>query len=635
MALDINEGFGKIKDEITKSQKYKKIKSDIDQLAKRKGSNLEQLKSDVSTQLDKANQIKQKAKREIKTQFDQLLEIISISDNKGSETKKYLKRLFLTSLDELKPKLLDIIVELSLKAVGCAQDQEFIGGQTLYVKVKSIDLQNLLKEDYTTNIGKILYEVDDIQYGLTPFAMNKELYNRIQNINQPYSVPATQSYLGTSGQELFDITYVESYTDPVTSQIIQGSFFKIDLKTRVNGVNKVSEFLKDYYSTIEIVDYPNIISNLINLLSGAISISKGDGAFDLEDLNKALIIIKRIFGLCFDETKEIDVSGIAKVSENDNLDESFFEFTDIDLREIEQNISNIKLGVVEYIECDNVKLPVDSVNIVDAISQLQLFQDPNTIEDAANITDVLTDNPGWKPLQIDIDLQFLKEFPKSLVLSILSPKVLLPIVTMIKSLGQIFVDTINSFMDFITTFKAFFIDFASRTAELFVKILFDKIKRDIRVLLQSIIADIARDKTNKKLVIILSLTEALITIAKIVKDYRECKSVIDEILSLLSLASRSFGNNIPLPLLISTRLLSGYSSTRAFLNVIAEFERLGLPTGPMPDGSPNLMLASIKAMLDGSDKEDSQNGQVQIAATSLAVTPIGLTIPQVFYGKKL
>jgi hypothetical protein len=82
-------------------------------------------------------------------------------------------------------------------------------------------------------------------------------------------------------------------------------------------------------------------------------------------------------------------------------------------------------------------------------------------------------------------------------------------------------------------------------------------------------------------------------------------------------------------------LLDGYSSTRAFLNVIGEFEKLGLPTGPMPDGSPNLMLASIKAMMDGMDKEEAQNGKYAIAVKPLAVLPICITQGQTVYGKKI
>jgi hypothetical protein len=120
---------------------------------------------------------------------------------------------------------------------------------------------------------------------------------------------------------------------------------------------------------------------------------------------------------------------------------------------------------------------------------------------------------------------------------------------------------------------------------------------------------------------------------KIVKDFRECKSVIDALLNALKIASKGFGGDIPLPLLLSSKLLSGYSSDRAFLNVIANFEELGLPTGTMPDGSPNLMLASMKALLDGSDQENASNGKSQIAIFPLSITPIGQTIPIVCYGK--
>jgi hypothetical protein len=479
-----------------------------------------------------------------------------------------------------------------------------------------------------------LYEKKDIQYNDFPFAMNKELYSRIQNINQPFSVPSGgQSYEGTSGQELFDISYVESYVE--NFQTIQGNFFKVDLKNRVT-TNKVSEFLKDYFSTIKLFDETNFFANLMNQLTGAISIKKGDGNADLEDLQKILLIIQRILGLCFDNTKEIDVSGIAKLSENDNVDESFFEFTDIDLRVIDSRVSDIKLGVVEFEECDNVKLPVDTESIVTALNNL-VFVDgknnSNSIDDASNLTDVLTKNPDWFPIQINIDLSFLKEFPKAMVSTILSPKVVLPLMITTKSLGQNLDLQISSFMDFAKNLKSFFIKLASKIGEIFVKILFDIIKKDILSLVQSINLDILRNLNNKKLNIILTLTELLISISKIIKDFRECKSVIDDLLNALKLASRGFNDDIPLPLLISSRLLSGYSSERAFLNVIANFEELGLPTGTMPDGSPNLMLASIKATLDGADKENSSNGKLQVAVLPLSITPIGQTTPMVCYGK--
>jgi hypothetical protein len=375
----------------------------------------------------------------------------------------------------------------------------------------------------------------------------------------------------------------------------------------------------------------------MNQLSGAISIEKGDGKLDLGDLQKVLLILQRILGLCFDKTKEIDVSGTAKLSESDSIDESFFEFTEIDLRIIDQTISDIKLGVVEFEECDTVKLPVNSEDILTAINNLNFDGDDNNnaIDQSSNITDVLTENPGWFPLKINIDLSFLREFPKAVVMTLLSPKVLLPLFIAIKALGENVDNQINSFMDFVKQFKSFIINLTSKISALFIEILVDIIKKDIKNLIRSIISDITNEKLRLRLEVIRSLTEVLLAVLNLVKDFRECKSVIDELLGLLKLANKGFGNNIPYPLLLSSELLDGYSSTRAFLNVIGEFEKLGLPTGPMPDGSPNLMLASIKAMMDGMDKEEAQNGKYAIAVKPLAVLPIGITQGQTVYGKKI
>lgn len=635
--LDVNDGFNSIGKKIETNKKYKKLKDDVDGLKKKAGSTFEKSKNFTSTQLSSAQETKKKYQKELKTQLDNLLDLKFLSTGSGVNTKRYLKQVFVRSIQELTPKIIELLTQEVVKSIGCSQDQEFTN-QTLYIRVKSIDLQNLLKQDPQTDIGKPLYEQSDIQYNIFPFSMNRELYNRIQNINQPYSVvTGGQGYKGKSNQELFDITYVESYVDPVTTQIIQGNFYKVDLKNRATNANKITEFIKDYFTTISVVDYKNFFANLMNQLSGAISIKRGDGKLDLTDLQKMFLILQRILGVCFDTTKEIDVSGTAKLSENETIDESFFEFNEVDLRIIDQKVSDIKLGVIEFEECDTVKLPVNTDDILNGLNNLNFVDNSNNnnnINDAADITNVLTTNPGWYPLQINIDLSFLKEFPKAIVMTLLSPKVLLPLVIMLKALGDNVDLSINSFMDFVKKFKSLIVGLVSKIGGLFVKILFDMIKKDIQNLIRSIISDITNEKLRNRLEAIRSLTEILVTLTKVIKDYRECKNVIDQLLSLLKLASRGFGNQIPYPLLLTSRLLSGYSQTRAFLNIIEEFEKLGLPTGPMPDGSPNLMLASIKAMLDGVEREEAQNGNYQIAVDPLAVLPIGITQGKTVFGKK-
>ena len=115
---------------------------------------------------------------------------------------------------------------------------------------------------------------------------------------------------------------------------------------------------------------------------------------------------------------------------------------------------------------------------------------------------------------------------------------------------------------------------------------------------------------------------------------------MDELQQLLNLAVRkkvgrlaTSGGEVPLPLLLSSRLLDGYSSTRSFLNVVQNLQELGIPTGPMPDGSPNEFVVAIKAIIDGNSKEVAENSKIAIGVGPLTVTPAGITIPKDAYGK--
>lgn len=637
MALDINDGYGFIKKKVETTQKYAQVSSDIEDLKKRSGDSLELADKSISEQLSslktKTDKF-QKGSENVKSQFDQLLDLSKLisSDNstKGnSKTTKYLKKIFVKSLQELTTQLPNILNDLGTKAIGCSEDQTYSPNQSIYIKLKSIDFMGLLKDDPQSVIGKVTYEKNDIQYNIFPFSMNRELYNRTQNINQPYSVPSGSDYLGASTQNLFDITYVESYVDS-NLQTITGNFFKVDLKPRQN--NLVTEFLKDYYETINIVDYKNIFAHLLDQLTGAISIEKGYGDADLTDINKVLLIFQRLLGLCFDSNKEIDVSGIAKVSENDNIDESFFEFDEIDLRIIDQKISDIKLGVVEFEECQSVKLNVDTLSILNSINNLNFIDGSNNnnqINDASNLTDVVTN--GFFPLSINIDFNYLRQFPKAISMAILSPKVVLPIMVLSKSVGVDAADQVNSFVDFVKKFKTFVSELVTKVTEIFVKILFDIIKKDIKALISKVINNVAKEKTKKYTDMILSLTALLVQIGNIIKDFRECKSIINQLQSLLNnIQTRT--SSLPLPLLLASKLRKGYSKTGAFLRVIKEFEDLGLPTGPMPDGSPNLMLIAAKAIINGIDDEMTENGRVDIAIPPLSITPAFITVPNVGTG---
>jgi hypothetical protein len=344
--------------------------------------------------------------------------------------------------------------------------------------------------------------------------------------------------------------------------------------------------------------------------------------------------------LCFDNRTQIDVSGVAKVGELDGIDESFYELNQVDLRNVEQSISNFKLGVVEFLECSTEKLPVNSVQIVDALADLNRFEGPALDRAASELTDILANNPEWTGIAIGgnikaaLDLNFIKLITQGLTISLLGPKVLLPILVMLKAIGSLVVDKINGFVDLFLQFKSFIKNLVSRIGAIFVKELFNLIKRDILNLIQSVIVDLQKEKSNKKIIMVLKLIQILIVVAQFVKDWRECKSVIDEILWLLKISVPG-GIQLPLPLVFASQLLDGFSAARAFIGTIEDLQKLGIPTGPLPDGSPNLEVLSVFSAMKAMVNEEAENGKVQIALPPLTITPAGLTIPQNAFGKKM
>jgi hypothetical protein len=58
--------------------------------------------------------------------------------------------------------------------------------------------------------------------------------------------------------------------------------------------------------------------------------------------------------------------------------------------------------------------------------------------------------------------------------------------------------------------------------------------------------------------------------------------------------------------------LPGYSPERASINAIQLLQSRGIPTGTLPDGSPNLMLLYNLLTNKANDKEQSENGKIEI-----------------------
>jgi hypothetical protein len=635
MAIDIDSELEAAKKKSKVYKRYEQYKKDYVKLQKKAGSSQENANKKITKRLDNFSEKRKKQKEKVSSFVDELIKQLKELKGSGLETDKLIKRIFVNSLKKIKPEIKQLIIDEAKKALACSGIQGYQFNTTYYIPVKSIDLFGTLEQSTNDRIGKLFYEVSATTFNQFPYSMNRQLYDRTQNLNQPYTAVAGNNYLGTSQQNLFDITYVESYFDIISQQTKQGSFFKVDLKPRSN-FPIIDEFLADYYSTIDILDYKTFFTNLVNYVTGAISFGRGDGKLKLSSIQKALFIMQRILGLCSDSNKEISVGGTSKVSEIDNIDESFYELNEVDLRIIEQNVSNIKLGVIEFEDCDNIKVAMNLEAVLTALDNLNFNEDTsdvNEINDALGIIyPVIDDDPTFK---LSLDEGFFSNFVKALLNTVLSPKTILPIMVVAGMVNQPIWEDISNIEDFQKKFKTFFNEVLTKISAIFTKAIFDELKKEIKTLIKLLLGDIVDEKKKKKYQMILSLVAILPALTKVVKDFRECKSVLDELLQLLNLGIKKLNvsGDIPLPLLLSAKFLDGYSPTRSFLNTIAIFEDLGIPTEPMPDGSPNEFLIAVKAMIDGNSQESAENGKVAIGIGPLTITPAGITIPKDAYGK--
>jgi hypothetical protein len=370
------------------------------------------------------------------------------------------------------------------------------------------------------------------------------------------------------------------------------------------------------------------------------------GPAELENQSSFFLIAQRILGLCFDSRKQIDVSGISKVAELDGVDDEFFRFTESDLRDINTTVNNVQNGVMEFVDCDNVKVPVDYETLTQELGAFRAEQSGLTSEQKVagleKIIDSISQNPSWSlylPINFDasvsINTNVLKKIPLAVAAAALSPKTLLPIFTMLSVLetsakneinqaitsantlvasgntvgGQVN-NVINNGVDFLNKFRTFSITVISEIGAIYLKALFDILKKDIINLLSIIIQDISKNQITQRYAIILRLVQLALTIAQLVKDYRECKSLLDDIQALLRLI-----NGLPIKrpripsfLMPFTEFLPGTDSSRASVNTLQFLQKLGVPTGTLPDGSPNIMNLFDKAGKQGSAKEEAENG---------------------------
>jgi hypothetical protein len=598
MPLDINKSYSDINNKIESFNTFRKSKSDV------KNRLQQQTNFDVSS-------LSSAAKGEIKNQLDNLINTFTNTNSSGSATITYLLGKFVRSVKLLRPQIKEIIV-------SCI---------------------NILKKDPNSDkYALAMYEKQQFtnsSVSAIPRSTNRMLNELLQNQNTPYSEIYNTNgigYKGFSNQDLFDIEYVNNRPSPDNPNATEfGDFYKITLKQREGGVNRVVDFFQDYYQTVELIDFNTLFKFSIDImLSDLFSVQLGSKTKTLDDSTKFGLFIQRIFGECFDNDEEISVSGNAKLPVLDETSDKFFELTMEEEIEIQAKVANALSGIVIFEDCDNVQLPVEETQ-ADYMYKLIEKISENNVESyfTDELFNTLANDPKWSKdinlpkLKFAFNFKMLRMFPLAVVFSVLSPKILLPYFTMMKALGINYNEDVDGKVAFLKAFRSLVNCITSKIFAIFTKLMYDLIKKDLKNLARAIIIDISGDQTGSIYLVIEKLVSVVLFASAIVKDYRSCKNIIDSILALLNLVKIGRLQLIPAPLLLLSEFLPGASPNRAFINHIQNLQKLGLPTIPLPDGSPNLGLMANFSMLQSYHNETTVNGKIEGAFSYQQIAPTG------------
>ena len=661
MGLDLTNDYNKAKTKINAYQTVAENKKNDAQQKKQKAkTSLDKKKSDVIKQLNeldqKSNKFKNQVKNELKNQLEQLLDLFKQTlPPTGGGSLSTISGFFLQAAENTKEQVKSLLVEEIISTIGCSEEQSYEDklNQPIYIKVSQIDLFKRLKYSPEDDDAKFYYENQSTTPGAIPSSTNRVLYERLQNLGQSYQTQFGSSYKGASGQDLFDVEYVQFY--PAVNPTNFGDYLKVTLKPQLNNATSVSDFLTDYYGSIDVLQFDVLSAEIMNMLTGALDYSLKLSGDEMREQKKFELILKRIMGVCTDPRKKIDVGGTAKLSDEDNIDDSFFEVSNQELRSIENDINNTLAGVVEFEDCGNLLLPINVLGTRQILDEVITKKgESGKVDRVQQGIDELANDPNWKnllpKLGLDLNLKsaldtnLITQLPKTVFKTILSPKVMLGLLVMVKAISSQFGSLLDSQFDdlenFMKTFRKFTVGFMRKIMAIYVKELFDIVKKNVKQLVEKILNDIVKEAKNKQLQMYSSIVYALLVLGQTFIDYRNCKSVIDEILKLLNLAlSNIGGNGLPLFALAGSKLLGGISDTRAFANAVEGIQSAGLPTGDAPDGGPNLMNMAFMAMIKGQNKEQAENGKTEVFIPPLTVIvpPFGagpgITKPSKGFGK--
>ena len=464
------------------------------------------------------------------------------------------------------------------------------------IKPKEIDFLNMLRVDPESDYGKLMYEKENV-------VNNKEKINR--NLYDEFINKSGYTYTTPSNKDLFTATWNTT-----------GQTFTISGLTQSTGIT-VNQFLDDYYSNMEWPDINHILRNVMLLTIKAANVSAnkkgvsiGTSLSGMEDplswspelddaINYLERMLNKLFAFCNNRGRMLSGQTATELlNENEEDDEFYFDFDDVEGIDLEEEDAR-KRKVLKFKDCNNFEVPYNATIMEDFIYLEDKLNRNDWVRktldksamDAYEQSDFSIELPDY---QLSINLGFILNIPKAIVMSIISPKMFLPIVTIYKLFTpNITIDTNITAAEIMKRLKKLFKCVITELFWKFLRELWKKLKADLKNFLQRIIRRILREKLKRYYIVVMALISLL---KKIIENGLDnCADLFAAIGAAIDGALDSSGvGSLPNALLLMADKLPGFSAVKTHMESVEKMKASGVFTGDV-NGEPNYLMAAFLA----------------------------------------
>jgi hypothetical protein len=605
----------------------------------KKGKKLEGLKSKKKNTKSKKQNTKN-IFEEVISVFDKILEAGRKTEEVGAnQSNQRLKQHVLDSIDitknSAKQIVMDCVKEVFFASDGICGGNSVMSGSTMdsvNISPKEIDFLNMLKVDPQSDYGKIMYELPKI-------INNKEKVNL--GLYKSFTSPYYQ-YDTPSNKTLFRATWDSTHQWFEITGLTQGP------NIGQYGTVNVGDFFDDYYSNMEMPDLGHIIKNAMLLtlkacditadkngvsaggnFSGMDSSLKWDSSLDTA-INNLERMINKMFAFCNNNGNPgLKTQNATKLfNENEEDEEFYFDFDDVEGIDLEDEDAR-RRKVLRFKDCNNYEVPYNNNHMEDFVYLEGRVNNRDWIDgalskaasDAYEQSDFTIDLPSFK---FSLNLSFIINLPKALIMSIISPKMFIPIVAIYKLFVADAKDVVMDVKVLMKKLKKLFICIIDKLFWKFLREFWKRLKADLKNFLEKVIKRILREKLKRYYIIIAALVALL---KKIIEDgIDNCQDLFEAISMAIDAAlDASGGLNIPFPLLALSGLLPGFSSIKTHMDTVDKMSKMGIPTGDI-NGEPNYHLLSYAAATEAMGDALSKT-PIMVATTFSGLPSYGLFKP--------